>query len=255
MTISPTHNVIDIASVKQACSGCNLRQLCLPLGIPSQDVELLDALIKRRRPLSRGRHVFRLGDEFRSLYAIRSGSVKTYTITEDGGEQVTGFHLPGEIIGLDAINSNQHPCAAKALETTSICELPFNRLEELAAQIPGLGRQLMRIMSREIQGDEELLMLLGKKSAEERLAALLMSLSRRYKERGFSSREFHLSMSRNDIGNYLGLAVETVSRLFTRFQQQGLIEVRYKYIRLQQIDALQALAGACGAERSHMGSS
>jgi CRP/FNR family transcriptional regulator len=255
MTISPTHNVIDIASVKQACSGCNLRQLCLPLGIPSQDVELLDALIKRRRPLARGRHVFRLGDEFRSLYAIRSGSVKTYTITEDGGEQVTGFHLPGEIIGLDAINSNQHPCAAKALETTSICELPFNRLEELAAQIPGLGRQLLRIMSREIQGDEELLMLLGKKSAEERLASLLMSLSRRYKERGFSSREFHLSMSRNDIGNYLGLAVETVSRLFTRFQQQGFIEVRYKYIRLQQIDALQALAGACGAQKSRMGSS
>lgn len=255
MTISPTHNVIDIASVKQACSGCNLRQLCLPLGIPSQDVELLDALIKRRRPLARGRHVFRLGDEFRSLFAIRSGSVKTYTITEDGSEQVTGFHLPGEIIGLDAINSNQHPCAAKALETTSICELPFNRLEELASQIPGLGRQLMRIMSREIQGDEELLMLLGKKSAEERLAALLMSLSRRYKERGFSSREFHLSMSRNDIGNYLGLAVETVSRLFTRFQQQGLIEVRYKYIRLQQIDTLQTLAGACGAKRSRMGSS
>lgn len=255
MTISPTHNVIDIASVKQACSGCNLRQLCLPLGIPSQDVELLDALIKRRRPLSRGRHVFRLGDEFRSLYAIRSGSVKTYTITEDGGEQVTGFHLPGEIIGLDAINTNQHPCAAKALETTSICELPFNRLEELAAQIPGLGRQLMRVMSREIQADEELLMLLGKKSAEERLASLLMSLSRRFKERGFSSREFHLSMSRNDIGNYLGLAVETVSRLFTRFQQQGLIEVRYKYIRLQQIDTLQALAGACGTEKSHMGNS
>jgi CRP/FNR family transcriptional regulator len=255
MTISPTYNVIDIASVKQACSGCNLRQLCLPLGIPSQDVELLDALIKRRRPLARGRHVFRLGDEFRSLYAIRSGSVKTYTITEDGGEQVTGFHLPGEIIGLDAINSNQHPCAAKALETTSICELPFNRLEELAAQIPGLGRQLMRIMSREIQADEELLMLLGKKSAEERLAALLMSLSRRYKERGFSPREFHLSMSRNDIGNYLGLAVETVSRLFTRFQQQGFIEVRYKYIRLQQMDALQALAGACGVEKSRMGNS
>jgi CRP/FNR family transcriptional regulator len=255
MTISPTHNVIDIASVKQACSGCNLRQLCLPLGIASKDVELLDALVKRRRPLARGRHVFRLGDEFRSLYAIRSGSVKTYTITEDGGEQVTGFHLPGEIIGLDAINSNQHPCAAKALETTSICELPFNRLEELASQIPGLGRQLMRIMSREIQGDEELLLLLGKKSAEERLASLLMSLSRRYKERGFSSREFHLSMSRNDIGNYLGLAVETVSRLFTRFQQQGLIEVRYKYIRLQQIDTLQTLAGVCGAENSRMGSS
>lgn len=248
MTNSPNRNVIDLASIKQACSGCNLHQLCLPMGIATHDIELLDALIKRRRPFGRGHHIFRLGDEFRSLHAIRSGSVKTYTITEDGSEQVTGFHLPGEIIGLDAINSGRHPCAAKALETTSLCELPFNRLEELASQVPGLGRQLLRIMSREIQGDAELLMLLGKKSAEERLATLLISLSNRFKERGFSPWEFHLSMSRNDIGNYLGLAVETVSRLFTRFQQQELIEVRYKYIHIKQIDQLKEMAGLGGAK-------
>ena len=242
------HKIIDINSIKQACSGCSLQQLCLPLGISGDDLQRLDALIKRHRPLTRGHHVFHLGDEFRALYAIRCGSVKTYTITEDGSEQITGFHLPGEIIGLDAINSNRHPCGAKALETTSVCDIPFNRLEELAQLIPGLARQLLRIMSREIQADEELLTLLGKKSAEERLASLLLSLSKRFQQRGFSSREFHLSMSRNDIGNYLGLAVETVSRLFTRFQQQELIEVQNKYIRLQNMEQLQEIAGLgeCG---------
>lgn len=248
---SPTHRkVIDIASVKLACSSCNLHQLCLPLGVESDDIERLDAIIKRRRPLRRNSYVFHLGDEFRALYAIRSGSVKTYTITEDGSEQITGFHLPGEIIGLDAINSVHHPCGAKALETTSICEIPFNRLEELSVLVPGLGRQLLRIMSREIQADGELLTLLGKKSAEERLAALLLSLSMRFQSRGFSAREFHLSMSRNDIGNYLGLAVETVSRLFTRFQQQGSIEVQNKYIRLLDRRHLQELAGV--SESDHV---
>jgi CRP/FNR family transcriptional regulator len=247
MASSDYRKVIDIASVKLACSSCNLHQLCLPLGIDMDDIERLDAIIRRRRPLRRSSYVFHLGDEFRALYAIRSGSVKTYTITEDGSEQITGFHLPGEIIGLDAINSSRHPCGAKALETTSICEIPFNRLEALSALVPGLGRQLLRIMSREIHFEGELLTLLGKKSAEERLASLLLSLSMRFQERGFSPREFHLSMSRNDIGNYLGLAVETVSRLFTRFQQQGLIEVQNKYIQLLNLEQLQGLAGHSGS--------
>jgi CRP/FNR family transcriptional regulator len=238
--------VVDIASIKQACSNCSLKQLCLPLGISHEDMKQLDGIIKRRRPLARGNNVFRLGDEFRALYAIRCGSVKTYTITEDGSEQITGFHLPGEIIGLEAIGSGQHHCGAKTLETTSVCEIPFRRLEELSGSIPGLGGQLLRIMSREILADEQLLILLGKKSAEERLASLLLSLSTRFGERGFSSREFHLSMSRNDIGNYLGLAVETVSRLFTRFQQQGLISVRHKYIILEDIPQLRGLAGVLG---------
>jgi CRP/FNR family transcriptional regulator len=253
MTDAGHHQVIDIASIKQACSGCNLHQLCLPLGISSEDIQRLDALVKRHRPLARGHHVFHLGDEFSALYAIRCGSVKTYTITEDGSEQITGFHLPGEIIGLDAINASRHPCGAKTLEITSICDIPFNRLEELALRVPGLARQLLRIMSREIHADEELLTLLGKKSAEERLASLLLSLSRRFQQRGFSPHEFRLSMSRNDIGNYLGLAVETISRLFTRFQQQGLIEVRQKYIRLQNIEQLQEVAGLVDCNKAYRG--
>ena len=248
MTDHRHRKVIDIASIKQACSGCNLHQLCLPVGIGADDIKRLDVIIKRRRPLARGHHIFRLGDEFRALYAIRSGSVKTYTITEDGHEQITGFHLPGEIIGLDAINSTQHPCGAKTLEIASICDIPFYRLEELSSRVPELGRQLLRIMSREIHADGELLTLLGKKSAEERLASLLVSLSMRFQQRGFSPREFYLSMSRSDIGNYLGLAVETISRTFSRFQQQELLEVRKKYIHLKNIEQLRELAGLSGSK-------
>jgi len=240
--------VIDITAVKLACNNCSLHQLCLPLGIAPEDVARLEAIIKRRRPLRRGDYAFHMGDEFRALYAIGSGSVKTYTISEEGQEQLTGFHLPGEIIGLDAINTGFHSCTAKTLETTSLCEIPFNRLEELSQSVPGLGRQLMRIMSRELHADGELLTLLGKKSAEERLASLLLSLSSRFQERGFSAREFHLSMSRNDIANYLGLAVETISRLFSRFQQQGLITVRNKQLCLEDIEQLRAVAGAPEAE-------
>lgn len=247
MNNSCSNKVIDIASIKQACSTCSLQQLCLPVGLHKADLKRLDELVKRRRTLQRGSHVFRLGDEFHALYAIRSGSVKTYTLTESGNEQITGFHLPGEVIGLDALNSSRHPCGAKTLETTGVCEIPFEKLEELAGAIPELGRQLLRIMSREILADEGMLTLLGKKSSEERLATLLVSLSQRFKERGFSSREFNLSMSRNDIANYLGLAVETVSRLFTRFQQQGLISVQNKYIRLEDMESLRELASLSGS--------
>ena len=243
MPASSEARAIDIALIRQACSNCSLRHLCLPVGISGKDIDRLDHIVKRRRPLARGSHVFHMGEPFRALYAIRSGSVKTYTLDEDGSEQVTGFHLPGEIIGLDAINAEQHHCAAKVLETTSVCELPYNRLDELTLLVPGLGRQLLRIMSREILAEEQLLTVLSKKSAEERLAALLINLSMRLQERGLSSREFQLSMSRSDIGNYLGLALETVSRLFTRLQQQGLIAVQHKRIRIEAMPQLRELAG------------
>ena len=242
--------VIDIAQIKVACSRCSVRQLCLPVGITNADMERLDLIVKHRRPMNRGSHVFRQGDAFYALYAIRSGFIKTYVITEDGSEQITGFHLPGEIIGLDAIDNEQHLCAAKVLETTSLCEIPFHRLEGITASVPGLGRRLIRLMSRELQADNDLLTLLGKKSAEARLATLLLSLSARFKRRGFSSREFYLSMSRNDIGNYLGLAVETVSRTFSRFQQQGIVSVQRKDIRLQDMQQLKIIAGISGPHKA-----
>ena len=237
-----TTSPIDLSRFKVACNDCNLFQLCLPVGVDKPDLELLDRIIKRRRPLKRGEHLFHTGSPFQSIYAVRSGSVKTYSATENGYEQITGFHLPGELLGLDAISDGRHPCSAKALETASLCEIPFERLEELSYRVPSLQHQLLKIMSKEILSDESLLVLLGKKNAEERLAALLVSLSDRYRQRGFSPNEFHLSMSRNDIGNYLGLAVETVSRLFTRFQAEGLLTVQRKHIHILDLTRLRNLA-------------
>lgn len=242
--------LIDPATFRVACQDCSLFQLCLPVGIDSADLELLDTIIKRRRPLKRGEHLFHVGAPFQGIYAVRSGSVKTYVPTPDGHEQVTGFHLPGELIGLDAISALVHPCAAKALETTSLCEIPYLQLGELCNRVPALQQQLLKIMSKELLHDQSLLLLLGKKSAEERLAALLLSLSGRYRQRGLSACEFHLSMSRNDIGNYLGLAVETVSRLFSRFQEDGLLQVARKHVRILDLDRLDAIASNLRGERA-----
>lgn len=243
----PVSKVVDIAQVKLACRRCSLHQLCLPLGIDEGDMDRLEEIINRRRPAKRGVHLFHQGERFRSLYAVRSGSVKTFTTLNNGMEQITGFHLPGELVGLDAVNSEQHTCGAKTLESTSFCEIPFEQLETLSGELPSLRRQLLRLMGKELVQEQELLTLIGKKSAEERLATFLVDISARFHDRGFSPTEFRLSMSRNDIGNYLGLAVETVSRLFTRFQDQGLLHANGKLVQLRDIRALRQLAGSPAA--------
>jgi len=234
-------NIVSLESIKVACRNCSLSSLCLPLGLPTEDIERLDRIVKRNRPLHRGDHLFRTGDAFQSLYVVKTGTIKTYAASEDGAEQVLGFHLPGEIIGLDAIEEDRHRCSAKVLETSAVCELPFNQLGELTASIASLQHQMFRILSREISQDTEMLLLLGKKSADERLAAFLLSLSSRFERRGFSPKDFYLSMSRHEIGNYLGLAVETVSRLFTRFQDDGLLSVERKHVEIQDMDRLRAI--------------
>ncbi|HEY0721654.1 MAG TPA: fumarate/nitrate reduction transcriptional regulator Fnr [Gammaproteobacteria bacterium] len=242
--------VVNLNPFKLACNDCGLYQLCLPVGIGSEELEQLDRIIKRRRPLKRGEHLFQLNNSFKAIYAVHSGSIKTYVPTEDGNEQITGFHLPGELLGLDAISPRRHPCAAKALETTTLCEIPYDKLGELAKQLPTLQHHLLSIMSQEILHDHSLLTLLGKRSAEERLAALLLSLSERYRQRGFSPTELALSMSRNDIANYLGMVVETVSRLFTRFQEEGVLQVERKQVRILSLDLLAAMASGSQPLRS-----
>ena len=224
--------VVSLKEISVACQECSLNEICLPVGIDSGDMEQLDSIIDRKRPLVRGDHLFQVGDTFRSIFAVRSGSLKTYATSEDGQEQVMGFHLPGELVGLDAIANDVHPLAAKALETTSICEIPFNAFESLSNELPSLQRQMLRVMSQEIRNDEQNMLTLGQRSAEERLAAFLISLSNRYRSRGFSATQFNLTMSRGDIGNYLGLALETVSRLFTRFQNEELLKVERRHIEL-----------------------
>ena len=236
--------VISVRSTHQAhCKDCSLAALCLPLSLDLNDLNSLDAIVKRGRPLKKGEYLFRQGDTFNSVYAVRSGSLKTFSITDGGEEQITGFHLPSEFVGLSAMDTEQYPISAIALETTSICEIPFERLDELSVNLPQLRRQLMRIMSREIRDEQQMLLLLSKKNAEEGIATFLVQLSARFRARGYSPYHFRLAMSLNEIGNYLGLAVETVSRIFTRFQQNELLKAEGKEIHLLNLLDLCALAG------------
>ncbi|MHB8621789.1 MAG: fumarate/nitrate reduction transcriptional regulator Fnr [Sulfuricaulis sp.] len=250
MQKNETAAVVNISSIKAACKDCSLRELCLPLGLNVPDLAELDNLIKRRRVLKKGEMLYRFGDPLRALYAIRSGSLKTTGLIEDGRAQVTGFYLPGELLGMDAINSDQHPCSAEALETSEVCDIPYAALEGLAQQIPSLQHQLLRIMSREIVRDEGMLMMLGRMSAEERLASCLMSFSRRLARIGDTGMEFKLSMSRQDLGDYLGLALETVSRLLSRFQDNDLISVHGRQIVLRNTNRLRAMAAGSPDDNS-----
>jgi CRP/FNR family transcriptional regulator len=243
--------IINISSIKAACKECTLRELCLPLGLSDTDLSALDKVVRRRRTLRKGEQLYRLGDPLKSLYAVRTGALKTTGLMEDGRIQVTGFHLPGELLGIDAINADQHPCSAEALETAEVCEIPYDALETLAQQVPGLQHQLFRMMSREIVEDERLLMMLGRMNAEERLASCLLSFSRRHVRLGVDGDAFKLSMSRQDLGDYLGLALETVSRLFSRFQEEGLIEVQGRNVHLLSADKLHAIAAGNGHGRVH----
>lgn len=232
-------NVISLEKIKVACRDCSLSTLCLPMGLRPEDVDRLDAIVKRNRPLQRGDHLFRTGESFRNLYIVKTGTVKTFTQTNEGDEQVVGFHLPGEVLGMDAIQDGLHGCNAKALETTAVCEMPFERLEELSSNIPSLQHQMFRLLSKEIGQEAEMMTLLGKSTADERVASFLISLSDRFKRRGFSATDFFLSMSRQEIGSYLGLALETVSRLFTRFQDDGILKVERKHVQILDIDRLR----------------
>lgn len=236
--------VIKIASIKAACKNCSLRELCLPMGLEEPDIEALDRLIRRRRQLRKGEFLYRVSEPLKALFAIRSGSLKTIGLMEDGRAQITGFHLAGELLGIDAINSEQHTVTAEAMEKAEVCEIPFGELEQLAHEVPGLQRQLLRIMSREIVRDEQLLMMLGRMSAEERLASSLISFLRRRQRRGQPENSFKLGMSRQDLGDYLGLALETVSRLFSRFQEERMITIQGRNVCLLDVDRLESIAGA-----------
>lgn len=232
---------ISLHIVKTACSNCNLRELCLPYGLNQSELERLDDLVSTRRRLKRGDHLYRAGEMFDSIYAIRSGFFKTDVLLEDGRDQVTGFQMAGELLGLDGISSEHHTCNAVALEDSEICSIPFSRLEGLSREIQTLQRHFHKVMSREIVRDHGVMMLLGTMRAEERLAAFLLNLSQRFTARGFSHTEFNLRMTREEIGSYLGLKLETVSRAFSRFQEEGFIAVQQKHIRILNVHGLKAL--------------
>ena len=226
-----------------SCQNCGLHQLCLPMGLESADSSLLDRYVKRKRILKRGQVLFRIGEDFTSVYAIRSGSIKTCISTDDGRLQIIGFHVPGELLGLNAMDEKRHNCEAVALETTSVCKMSIECFDDLALQIPSVHYQMIRMMSREIKHNQELMLLLGKKNAEERLATYLLSLSRRFALRNYSPTQFNLSMSRGDIGNYLGIAEETVCRIFSRFQEEEIIACERRHIILHDLERLGIIAG------------
>jgi CRP/FNR family transcriptional regulator len=224
------------------CGNCRLSSICLPLALENDDIQQLENIVQRSKPMQKGQYLYREGDEFQSVFAVRSGTLKAYKTTDDGREQVTGFYFPGEILGMDGISKNTHASSATTLETSAICEIPFSDLSELSSLMPNLQRHFFQLMSREITEDQLLITLLSKNSAEERVAALLLSISSRNARRKLSATQFRLPMSRVDIGNYLGLTVETVSRVFSRMQKLDVIRVDNKEIDILDIQGIRRLA-------------
>lgn len=225
-----------------SCGDCRLGELCLPIALDAAEITRLDEIVKRGRPLKKGDYLYRQGEDFKAIYAIRAGSFKAFRTAHEGEEQVSGLYLPGEILGMDGISSNRHDSSAVALETGSVCEIPFNQLEELSAKIPSLQGRFFRLMGQEISKDQQMLTLLSSNSAEERVAALLLSISTRNHRRKLSPLQFRLPMTRAEIGSYLGITLETVSRIFSRLQKQKIIDVGNKEISILDMAALKSIA-------------
>ena len=242
MSRAPREGVVDFRS-RRSCADCSLRSLCLPAGLTQAELQRLDQVVQARVPLDRGEAIFRAGNPFEHLYVVRTGSVRTIHPGSEGDDQVIGFHLPAELVGLDAISEGVHQCDAVALERTSVCALPFARLERIAAEIPALQRQLHRMISRQMNQDHLHLVAVGRRTARERLALFLHSLSERLASGGYSATDFRLSMSREDIANYLGLALETVSRLLTKLAEDGVIRVERRRVLVVDPEKLARIAG------------
>jgi len=232
---------LNTETIKVACSNCNLRELCMPIGFDTQDMLKLDEVVAARRRVKQGELLFREGEVFKSLFAIRNGFFKTSILSENGHEQVTGFQMAGEIIGLDGIVSDHHSCNAVALEDAEVCVMPFANVEELSREFPVLQRHVHKIMSREIVRENSMMLLIGSMRSEERLAAFLLNLLQRLHARGFSQTEVTLRMSREEIGSYLGMKLETVSRAFSKFSDEGIIDVKQRYVFILQPEALKKI--------------
>ena len=226
------------------CGDCGLRDLCLVEGLSASELDRLTGMVSTRRRVKRGEPLYRAGDLFDAVYPIRLGFFKTRVTSDDGREQITGFPMPGDILGFDAISSTHFQCDAIALEDAEVCVVPFDRLEALSREFNALQHQLHRVLSREIVRDHGLMMLLGTMRAEQRIATFLLNLSQRFAQRGFSAREFILRMTREEIGDYLGLKLETVSRTFSRLQDDGVLTVEQKRLRIDDPVRLREIAGA-----------
>lgn len=230
------------AAMSTRCSACSMHQICLPTGLKEDDMDKLDQIIGRRRKVARDTHLYRVGDPFTNLYAIRLGHFKTHQVNPSGDQQVTGFQMAGELLGMDAISTDRHHCDAIALEDSEVCEIPFSRLESLFGDMPVLLRHFHRMMSQEITREQSVMLLLGNMRAEQRFAAFLTNLSSRYSVRGYSSTDFQLRMTREEIGNYLGLTIESISRLLSKFKKRGWIKVSNRQVELVDPATLKEVA-------------
>lgn len=231
------------ARTRLTCANCNMRELCLPSGLAGTDLERIERVVYARRRIRRGDVLFQFGDGFSSVYAIRSGFFKTTTVDSEGREQVTGFFMGGELLGLEGIGSGHYEGTAIALEDSEVCVMPFSLIEDISRQVRNLQRNLHAVLAREIVRDQGVMLLLGSMRAEERVAAFLINLSQRWTARGYSPSEFHLRMTREEIGSYLGLKLETVSRVFSRFQEDGIIAVQQKHVRILDSTRLREMIG------------
>jgi CRP/FNR family transcriptional regulator len=236
---------INYEKLKVSCNKCSLRELCIPQGMSEDEITHINKIVERKKPVQKNEYLFRAGEQNRSLYAVLSGSVKTLVDNPNGEEQIVGFHLPGEILGLDGFQGDAHSCSAVALETASVCEFPIESLDQVCHDVPSVQYAMRRIMGEEVSKDHSMLLLLGRMSAEEKLASFLLSLSKRMALRHWKATEFNLSMPRQDIANYLGLAVETVSRLFAQFQERKIIEVDRRRINILNMEKLRSIVGEC----------
>ncbi|WP_239351272.1 fumarate/nitrate reduction transcriptional regulator Fnr [Snodgrassella communis] len=231
--------------VQKLCEKCSLKILCMPVMLKERELTDLGAVIRQSRRLRKGEYLFRAGESFNAIFAVRTGFFKTMVNSQDGRDQVTGFFMSGELLGLDGICNNTHGCDAMALEDSEVCELPFANLEEAGNVLPSLQTHFYRLMSQEILRTQELMLMLGNMRAGERLAAFLVNLSHRLSFRGFAANDFILRMSREEIGSYLGLKLETVSRTLSKFQHEGWIKVEHKHIQLLQPWMLQEMVMQC----------
>jgi CRP/FNR family transcriptional regulator, anaerobic regulatory protein len=227
---------------KTTCSSCRLRDICMPVGLSSKEMALIDQMVSTRLKIKRGEPLFRIGNRFKSLYTIRSGFFKTSISTTDGREQVSGFYMAGELLGMDGLAQEQHTCTARALEDSEVCVLHIQLINDLAHDIHALQSHVQKVMSREIVQDHDHMFLLGSMHANARVATFLLNLLTRLHARGQAQDELLLRMTREDIGSYLGLTIETISRTLSKMAKSGLITVNQRKIRVLQAETLHYLA-------------
>lgn len=239
---TPSERIPTKDQIRAGCASCSIRELCLPVGLSPEDVERLDSIVRKRRRVPKGSYLFRPEAPFTSLFAVSIGHFKTEQYTSAGKTQITGFQLPGDLLGMDAIATGRHQCFALALDDAEVCEIPYDQLEQLFLAVPGLLRQFNRLMSHEINREQTAMVLLGNMTAEQRFANFLTNLSSRYASRGYSATRFDLRMSREEIGEYLGLTIESISRLVSKFKKHKVLKVDGRDVEILDIERLRSVA-------------